>query len=72
MAVGAGGMIFELAVAAGGATSGWRRSAEARAPAQLAFNAMFTASVTTVLFNANPLMRFDGYYILSDCWRSPT
>ncbi|HQW29874.1 MAG TPA: biotin/lipoyl-binding protein [Verrucomicrobiales bacterium] len=24
------------------------------------------SSVTTLLFNANPLMRFDGYYILSD------
>lgn len=24
------------------------------------------ASITTVLFNANPLMRFDGYYIASD------
>jgi putative peptide zinc metalloprotease protein len=24
------------------------------------------SSITTLLFNANPLMRFDGYYILSD------
>jgi len=29
------------------------------------------ASVTTVLFNANPLMRFDGYYILSDILELP-
>jgi putative peptide zinc metalloprotease protein len=35
------------------------------------FNAMFTASVSTVLFNANPLMRFDGYYILSDLLEVP-
>jgi putative peptide zinc metalloprotease protein len=27
---------------------------------------MFIASVSTVIFNANPLLRFDGYYILSD------
>jgi putative peptide zinc metalloprotease protein len=27
---------------------------------------MITAGVTTVLFNANPLLRYDGYYILSD------
>jgi putative peptide zinc metalloprotease protein len=27
---------------------------------------MFIASVSTLLFNANPLLRFDGYYILSD------
>jgi putative peptide zinc metalloprotease protein len=33
---------------------------------QLAYNIMFVASVTTVLFNANPLMRFDGYYALAD------
>jgi putative peptide zinc metalloprotease protein len=74
MAVGAGGMIFELFVAAlaamvwlatGGADGG------GRLVNQLAFNAMFTASVSTVLFNANPLMRFDGYYILSDLLEIP-
>ena len=32
----------------------------------LAFDLFIMASVTTVLFNANPLMRFDGYFILSD------
>jgi putative peptide zinc metalloprotease protein len=32
----------------------------------VAFNIMFVASVSTVLFNANPLLRFDGYYIFSD------
>ena len=30
------------------------------------FNVVLMASVSTVLFNANPLMRFDGYYVLSD------
>ncbi len=29
-------------------------------------NVIVTATVSTVLFNINPLMRFDGYYILSD------
>ncbi len=28
--------------------------------------AIVISSVTTLLFNANPLMRFDGYYILAD------
>lgn len=28
--------------------------------------AIVISSVTTILFNANPLMRFDGYYILAD------
>ncbi|MCB1231167.1 MAG: HlyD family efflux transporter periplasmic adaptor subunit [Verrucomicrobiae bacterium] len=37
----------------------------------LAYNAIFAASVVTVLFNANPLMRFDGYYILSDMIQIP-
>lgn len=37
----------------------------------LAYNAIFAASVVTVLFNANPLMRFDGYYILSDVIQIP-
>lgn len=32
----------------------------------LAYNVVFLAGVTTVLFNINPLMRYDGYYILSD------
>jgi putative peptide zinc metalloprotease protein len=72
MAVGAGGMIFELAVAAGAAHY-WAATLHAGSPLlhKLAFNAMFTASVTTLLFNANPLMRFDGYYILSDLLEVP-
>jgi putative peptide zinc metalloprotease protein len=32
----------------------------------LAYNALVLASVTTILFNANPLLRYDGYYILAD------
>lgn len=35
------------------------------------FNAILVASVTTIFFNANPLMRFDGYYILSDWLEIP-
>ncbi|QOV87816.1 biotin/lipoyl-binding protein [Humisphaera borealis] len=38
---------------------------------QLAFNAMLVASVTTIIFNANPLLRYDGYYILSDYLEIP-
>jgi putative peptide zinc metalloprotease protein len=36
-----------------------------------AYNTIFIASVTTLLFNANPLMRYDGYYILSDLLEVP-
>ncbi len=32
----------------------------------LLFNAVFIASVSTLLFNGNPLLRYDAYYILSD------
>ena len=37
----------------------------------LAYNTMVVASVSTLLFNLNPLLRFDGYYILSDLVESP-
>lgn len=37
----------------------------------LAFNAMVVASVNTLIFNANPLMRFDGYYVLCDWLEIP-
>jgi putative peptide zinc metalloprotease protein len=37
----------------------------------LAYNAMLIAGVTTLTFNANPLLRFDGYYILSDLIEVP-
>ncbi|WP_428387899.1 efflux RND transporter periplasmic adaptor subunit [Mucisphaera sp.] len=33
---------------------------------QLAFNIMLAASITSLLFNANPLLRYDGYYFLMD------
>lgn len=33
---------------------------------QLAYNTMIICSISTIFFNGNPLMRFDGYYFLSD------
>lgn len=70
IAVGAGGMIFELAVAAGAALV-WKNAGGSPFVSQLAFNAMLTASISTLLFNANPLMKFDGYYMLSDLLEVP-
>jgi putative peptide zinc metalloprotease protein len=70
IAVGAGGMIFELFVASIAAML-WLNSSPGELIHQLAYNAMLTASVSTVLFNANPLMRFDGYYMLSDLLEVP-
>ena len=37
----------------------------------LALNVMFISSVSTILFNANPLLRYDGYYMLSDVMEIP-
>jgi len=38
---------------------------------QMCFNTMALCSVSTVLFNANPLMKFDGYYIMTDLLEIP-
>lgn len=62
--VGAAGMIVEVFVAALAALY-WAYSAPGVLHS-LSYNIIFIASVSTVLFNANPLLRFDGYYILSD------
>jgi putative peptide zinc metalloprotease protein len=62
--VGGAGMITEVFVAAL-ATFVWANSGPGTLHS-LAYNMMFIASVSTVLFNGNPLLRFDGYYILSD------
>ena len=62
--VGGAGMLVELFVAAL-ATYVWAYSG-AGTLHSLAYNIMFIASVSTLLFNGNPLLRFDGYYILSD------
>lgn len=37
----------------------------------LALNVFFVTTVSTVIFNMNPLMRFDGYYVLSDLLEIP-
>jgi putative peptide zinc metalloprotease protein len=69
--VGAAGMIVELFVAS---IAGfvWVLTGDINnIIAQLAFNAMLIASVTTVVFNANPLLRYDGYYILADYLEIP-
>ncbi len=37
----------------------------------MCLNVMFVSSISTVIFNANPLLRYDGYYILSDILEIP-
>ncbi len=69
MLVGAAGMIVELFFAAIAAFI-WARTGNGVVHT-LAYNVMFVASVSTVIFNLNPLLRFDGYYILSDLLEIP-
>ncbi len=68
-AVAAAGMYVELVVATLAAW-GWLLTIDG-AVNTLALQTMFVCSVSTVLINANPLMRFDGYYILAD-WLDET
>ncbi|HLN87784.1 MAG TPA: efflux RND transporter periplasmic adaptor subunit, partial [Candidatus Limnocylindrales bacterium] len=37
----------------------------------IAYNAIFIAGLSTIMFNANPLLRYDGYYILADLIEIP-
>ncbi len=67
--VSSAGMIAEF-FAAALATFVWAQTGEGVLHS-LAYNVLFVASVTTLLFNANPLMRYDGYYILSDLVEIP-
>lgn len=69
-AVGAAGMMAELLLASAAAFV-WARAAEHSALSALAFNTIVVAGVSTVLFNANPLLRYDGYYMLSDLLEIP-
>lgn len=64
MLVGAAGMLVELFVAAL-AFYAWLLL-EPGLVRSLAYNLIVMASVSTVLFNGNPLLRFDGYYVLAD------
>lgn len=38
---------------------------------QVAYTTMVACSISTILFNGNPLLRFDGYYMLSDLLEIP-
>lgn len=60
----AAGMYAELWIAAGAALV-WSHTPPGVLN-QLCFTTTVLGSVTTVVLNANPLMRFDGYFILSD------
>ncbi len=61
---GAAGVLAELAVAAVAALL-WAHTAPGVVNS-IAYNVIFVASVSSLLFNLNPLLRFDGYHMLVD------
>ncbi len=67
--VAAAGMFAELMVSSA-AFYIWL-SVEGGMVSYYAFNIFLMSSVTTLFFNANPLVKFDGYYILSDLIEMP-
>ncbi|MDJ0928758.1 MAG: peptidase M50 [Gammaproteobacteria bacterium] len=64
MLVGAAGIMVELFVAAL-AMFIWV-AVEPGLVRSIAFNLMLIGGISTVVFNGNPLLRFDAYYVLAD------
>jgi putative peptide zinc metalloprotease protein len=67
--IGAAGMMVELFIASL-ALFLWL-SAEPGVFRGVLYNVILIAGISTVLFNANPLLRFDGYYMLMDWLEIP-
>ncbi len=67
--IGAGGMYIELVIASICTYLWWFSNPGLLN--QICLSTMFVCSVSTVIFNANPLLRYDGYYILSDLAEIP-
>ena len=68
-AIAAAGMYVELVLAAICTFLWW--FSEPGLLHYTCLNVMFVSSVSTVIFNANPLLRYDGYYILADLVEIP-
>ncbi|MFH1918566.1 MAG: hemolysin D [Planctomycetota bacterium] len=68
-AIGAAGIFIEITLASIATFIWW--FTEPGLLHYLSLNVMFISSVSTILFNANPLLRYDGYYILSDLIEIP-
>lgn len=69
MLVGAAGILVEVFIASL-AMIFWAY-AEPGVARAIAYNVMLIAGVSTILFNGNPLLRFDAYYVLSDYLEIP-
>lgn len=68
-AIGAAGIYVEMMIAATATFLWW--FSEPGPLNHICLQLMFVCSVSTVLFNGNPLLRFDGYYILADIVEIP-
>ena len=68
-AIAAAGMYVELIIASLAALV-WLNTREGTLHT-IASSVMIVCSVGTLLINANPFLRYDGYYILSDLWGVP-
>lgn len=69
MVVGSAGIMVELFVSSI-ALFAWI-ALEPGLARSVAFNVVLIGSVSTLLFNGNPLLRYDGYYIFSDLLEIP-
>jgi len=69
MLVGGIGIMVEMALAAI-ALAVWLNASPGTVHA-IAYNVMLIGGVSTLLFNGNPLLRFDGYYVLADAIEIP-
>jgi len=67
--IAAAGMYVEMVLAAGATFLWW--FSQPGLVHHLCLNVMFIGGVNTLLFNANPLLRYDGYYIVSDLFEIP-
>ncbi|HET6879284.1 MAG TPA: hemolysin D [Pirellulales bacterium] len=68
-AIGAAGMYIEIMIASICTFVWW--FSEPGLLNHLCLSTMFVCSVSTLMFNSNPLLRYDGYYILSDLIEIP-
>ena len=67
--VGLSGVMVELAGAAIAAII-WANTSTGTLHI-IAYNVIFVASISTLVFNGNPLLRFDAYYVLADLLEIP-
>lgn len=67
--ISAAGMYVELILAAFAVLIWW--FSQPGIVHYLALNVVFVSGVSTLLFNLNPLLRYDGYYILADLLEIP-